>query len=265
MILASHSHVFIAFVLAAFLHLLMWHVRVSPSWVHGESTDSTSKEIVLENLTDTQQIVETSRGIEQEKRDKIADRFGSEFRNRVAEESQSPLHGKFREGGRVEPRDPEGALSPDLSDLTPFGRNPHVLPKDIPLGPQTLLNTDPVLYASFINRIGEEIYDPWNRYVRGALDLLGYMGRQIESDVYITKLMVVIDKQGSVTAIQTLESCGISELDETPKKAFWDMEPFPNPPEQMFKEENTAKFIYEFHIDLKRSFFNIRPWSTYSS
>lgn len=262
LISGPHSHVFVAFGLAAFLHLLLWRVRVPISWVHGESTESTSNEIVLEPWTDPRQIVETSRGVEQEQRDKTAARFGAEFRNRVAEEMQSPLHGKFREGGRGEPRDPEGALPPSLSDLTPFGRNPHVLPKDIPLGPRTLLNTDPVLYASFINRIGEEIYDPWNRYVRGVLDWLGYRGRKIESDVYITKLMVVIDREGSVTAIQTLESCGISELDETPKKAFWDMEPFPNPPEQMFKEENTAKFIYEFHIDLKRSFFNIRPWST---
>ena len=68
-----------------------------------------------------------------------------------------------------------------------------------------------------------------------------------------------MDLSGKITAIKTLQSSGIPELDEASKKAFWTTEPFPNPPEKMFTKEGTANLVYEFHFQWRTSSFNIVP------
>jgi len=213
------------------------------------------REIVVEPLTNSDKpLVQTSRS--DEASDEKA-RFSGEFRNRVSKQMQSRHRGRFRQGDkdRIE-SDKEG-----MAQLMPFSRTPNALPGDIESGDQTLLNTDPVLYASFINRIADEVYDPWVKFARQAISDVYHRGRKLEPNTFITKLMVNIDREGEVNSIQILQSSGIAELDEAPKKAFWESEPFPNPPTQMFENEMSVGFVYEFHFEWRTSSFNIVPWA----
>ncbi len=247
--------------LGAFCLHLIWAQLPIPIPNSPLNPSGEKEQIFIEPLDLNKPVVQTSRADSSTEPDEDSARFGGEFRNRVKREFQSPLRGRFREGGAVEDTDPESVL-PRLSDLLPFGASPNALPKDILVGPETLLNTDRVLYASFINRIGDEIYEPWSQLVRDALDYLNFRGKSVHAETYITKHRVSINKFGEIISIHTVESCGIDELDDTSKRAFWKSEPFPHPPSQMFEKEDTASFVYEFHIDIKQSLFQVRPWNT---
>jgi len=220
---------------------------------------------------DQKPVVQTSR-VDQDK--SLSDKadYAGEFDQRVDQQTQSPMQGAFREGqmGKV-PESPEipseGEKLPSptdkalaLKDFMTFGRSPHALSKDIPFGNQTILNTDKVRYASFVNRIADEVYHPWVEAAERAVRDFVSGRRKIEANLYITRLKITLDKEGEVQGIQVLNSCGISELDEAPKKALWEVEPFPNPPHQLMESDGYVRLTYEFQFEWKNSIFNIIPW-----
>ena len=79
-------------------------------------------------------------------------------------------------------------------------------------------------------------------------------------NLYVTKVKVMLDENGDVVSINTIKSSGIREIDEASKKAFWDMEPFPNPPFKMASNEELLPLVFEFQFEYKNSFFGIVPW-----
>jgi TonB family protein len=139
------------------------------------------------------------------------------------------------------------------------GSSPQKLPDDIAVGDQTVLETEGVLYASFLNRIADEIYDSWIHHIRLAMDTFVVEGKKLPPKEYITRLAITMDESGRVLAIRVLESSGVGVLDEAPKKAFWEKDPFPNPPEQMRREDGSFQFSYGFRFELRTSTFSIVP------
>lgn len=257
---------------ALLLKLSFPNLNLTNQW---EALKEKAIEIVsAKDLLPNKQVVQTSELEEQEDKGQKA-QFNAEVKNRVAQETRSPLVGSFRQGlqtpevAEAEQEDQTGEEQLDkgskkfdvpLKNLLTFGRSPHALPKDIPLGNQTVLNTDKVRYASFINRIADEIYQPWVESAEKALKEFSMGDRKIEANLYITRLKITLDTEGAVKAIQVLESSGISELDEAPKKAFWEAEPFPNPPSQLLETDGFVRLTYEFQFEWKNSAFNIVPW-----
>ncbi len=69
--------------------------------------------------------------------------------------------------------------------------NPYLLPKEIANSGDTLLNTDEVHYASFLNRIAEAVYDPWYRNVLGAIRQVGR--ERLDAPAYVTQIDLVLD------------------------------------------------------------------------
>lgn len=211
------------------------------------------------NPNDSRKVVESSQALEQAKvADQSAQFLGAE-RNRVKEQSQAAVRGKFSEGGMSSaPSAPgDGMAALGMGDLLPFSSSPYQL-DGVKEGSQTVLNTDPVLYASFMNRVTEEIYDPWSRYARQAITN-PYLRKRAGASVYITKLRILINRTGEVAAIQTVQSSGFDALDEAPKKAFWELAKFENPPAQMFEADGLLKLNYEFHFELHASSFSLLP------
>lgn len=207
-------------------------------------------------------VVQTSRAQDPIKSQKEA-QFAGEFDQRVEKEVQSPIRGNFQEGTDPSESPELGGDSPrslSLKDFMKFGRSPHALPKDIPFGNQTVLNTDKVKYASFINRIADEVYHPWVEAAEKSLRDFMVGQKKVEPNLYVTRLRVTLDQKGSLLGIQVLESCGVEELDEAPKKALWEAEPFPNPPEQLYEADGFIRLTYEFQFEWRNSLFNIIPW-----
>lgn len=195
--------------------------------------------------------------------------FRSDRRNRVKEQTKSPRLGAYQRGGRVIPQpetaeDGEGEAVSKLrmSDLLSLSQSPYDLDDKIHDGDETVLNTDSVAYASFLNRISDAIYPTWVRHLKEATEQLGgadSKGSAIGTE-FTTRLGVEMDTQGNIVSMQVLKSSGVPGFDDAPKSAFWYHEPFRNPPMQMFaSNENTVRFVYEFHFQWKKSFFSILP------
>jgi len=258
-----------ALLIATMLHVYLWY-QPAPFGL-GEVAQKESKdnqEIFIDKLPkeytkEDKPVVQTSKAEEEkEAKDKKA-RFGGEFRNRVTKEMQSPNQGHFRHGGanaggaEVEADKGEPG-APEMRELMPFSSSPNGLPNDIEKGPETVLNTDPVMYASFINRIADEIYDSWVSYAKEAVQL--YLSkRNLDANVYVTKLEVEMNKDGEITGITILKHCGVDALDRAPERAFWDIKSFANPPKQMFDKDGFVRFEYEFHFEWKTYSFGIQP------
>lgn len=251
------------------LFISISNLNVSPMISHLK--DKTIEIISPEDLQNNRKpVVQTSRAKEDFPTEKTA-KFSGEFQQRVEKETQSPVKGKFQEGEAYQaPESPEleaegtgkEKLSSEksLKNLLTFGQSPNALSKDIPLGNQTVLNTDKVRYASFINRIADEIYHPWVEEAEKALKDFSISRKKIEPNIYITRLKITLNSDGEVTGIQVVDSCGVSELDEAPKKAFWESEPFPNPPSQLIEKDGYVRLTYEFQFEWRNSGFNIIPW-----
>lgn len=272
------------FGLAIIIHSLMLTVHwVSLGNLNAPDSQLVSQEpIEIERIPQEKRkpVVQTSKSDEADEKENPA-KYAGEFKNRVQKETQSSLTGLFREGkssGGQADKNSEGekksqenewaedgelaqesAIGPKISDLMVLGRSPHHLSDELEKGNQTILNTDKVLYASFINRIAEEVYQPWVGNIEEALKSIRTLGRKLESNTYVTKLNVSMDKEGEIKGIQILSSCGVTLIDDAPKKAFWGLEAFPHPPVQLIEEDGFIRLVYEFHFEFKSSGFNIVP------
>lgn len=249
----------------AFYIALAFHIVLLASPFFREVKEIAIEVIDQKDLDPSRQLVFSSKVKEQIDSEKKA-KFLGEFHQRVEKQSQSPLKGRFEQGvdrerslSLGEPEKKEGSQSSQSGTLA-MGRNPYVLPDDIPFGNETVLNTDKVKYASFLNRVADEVYHPWVELAEEAIQQNSKRDKKLETNLYITRLKVTMDDSGEVKAIQLLKSSGIRELDEAPKRAFWDVEPFPHPPNQLVEEDGFVRLTYEFQFELKSSFFNIIPW-----
>jgi len=215
-------------------------------------------------------------------------RFGGEFDNRVDQETRSARTGRFLPGAgellrqraralaeRNQTKPVEGtedgevpredlvdggeAKGLGMSDLMAFGASPNKFPTDVALGANTLLNTDKVKYASYINRIADEVYDPWVGYAQEAAGILKDRAKKMDDDTYVTRLGVTLNEEGVVTGLTVMKSSGIEVFDEATKKAFYTANPFPNPPAQLFNEQRRIKLVYEFHFEWKSSYYGVFP------
>jgi TonB family protein len=119
---------------------------------------------------------------------------------------------------------------------------PHVA-----IGANTLLNTREYKYASFYERIREKLNHQWQRLVQSEMEGLYLQGvRRIEGE-RITKLRIELDEKGFVTNIERYGSAGYRELDRAAIKAFEIAGPFPNPPQELLKEDG-AKVKIDWHF-----------------
>ncbi|MCB0416750.1 MAG: TonB family protein [Bdellovibrionaceae bacterium] len=243
---------------AVLLHALLFLVPLSERASSKQARKNPDDNIVVERWEDQEpkQSVQTSRAEEQDEGGKA--RFGGEFRNRVKKETRSPVVGQFREGpqpGNSLPDDKGNGLT--LSDLLPYGSQSDVLPDDVEIGGQTLLNTDPFIYSSFMNRVHDEVHGPWSRRVQGVART---MEDRLREKTYITKLLVSVDEDGHVLSIRTMQSCGIPEIDNAAREAIWESEPFPDPPKNYKEFTEPLSLPYEFHVSVTNASFLMMPW-----
>lgn len=258
---------------AAAAHALLWFV------VFPESSQvSVAKNDPIEIVRDLP-VAQSSRALHNKNDGSKAD-FASEFTQRVEKQTRSPRSGLFQEGqapstlgpGQGEREDdsiPDPKSKPEtmakgggtmMRDLM-LSATPNQLPEELAMGDQTLLNTDSVVYASFLNRVADEIYMPWGEGMRERIQDVFNSGGKLSSQTFVTRLAVSMNESGEVVAIQVLKSSGYEEFDEAPKKAFWDRSPFPNPPNQLKTSEGVYKMVFTFSYDLKTAAFNIVPWA----
>jgi len=203
--------------------------------------------------------------------------FAGEWDQHTPNQTRSPRTGPLQSGGggASDAEDfagneatQDGIGEPELDsrptrlrELMGFSASPNQLPDSIDLGSDTILNTQHVSYASFLNRVSEEIYQPWVSYANDAVDLIYLTGGKLSPKAYITKIVVSLNGDGEVIAIETVKSSGVEALDQASQRAFWDQQTFPNPPAKMQGTDGVFRFGCDFQFEWRTSSFNIVPWA----
>lgn len=150
--------------------------------------------------------------------------------------------GASREGGDAtatpSPPAPSVAPSPRVLQGLPGGRGrtwggPGNTDKidDVDEGAATILDTQRWKYASFFNRMKNDIDQYWDPVAR--LRARDPDGRINGSKTRTTRVMIILNADGSLDKIKLQRSCNVDYLDDEALRAIRSAAPFPNPPKGM--------------------------------
>lgn len=140
-------------------------------------------------------------------------------------------------------------LRPDFGTLSRIEGNPapdHVT--GVKEGDQTLLNSRRYVYASFFNRVKQQVAQHWNPN-------LVYRRRDPYGNVYGVKdrhttLKVILTKGGKLRKVFVVNSSGLKFLDREAMRAFRQAQPFPNPPEGLIDKDGNIQFKFGFFLQI---------------
>lgn len=225
-----------------------------------EFTPETSKSIKTNN-----QIVETD--LIKQTKDAVENAYLSEKNQIVEKEIKAKTVGSHRAGttgATANKKDENNKTNTDKNvSLGALGVNVNYKPMgninpgsqaqnndyldNVREGAQTLLNTKEFTFFSFYQRVRRQLEQFWEPGLRSRLDRMIQRGREIASDKeHATKLMVVMNKDGTITRILVENTSGLLDLDQAAIEAFNKAGPFPNPPKEMVEKDGTVKVEWEF-------------------
>lgn len=122
--------------------------------------------------------------------------------------------------------------------------------KDVKPDMQTMLNTREFVYYTYYQRIRAQLRQYWEPSIREKVKRIFAQGRSIASTSdHITKVIIVLNKEGNLIKVQVVENSGVYDLDEAAVEAFKAAEPFPNPPKGMVEEDGTIKIRWDFILE----------------
>ncbi len=122
------------------------------------------------------------------------------------------------------------------------------LPQDIRIGDFTALNTDRFTYYTFFARM-EEVFRPkWINYVKAAVYTYQQTQRRTREEDFVTQVELLLDRNGNFVRGILHKGSGNEALDLAPVRAFRDAIKFPNPPQEMIKDDNYIHLEYQFTV-----------------
>jgi len=152
------------------------------------------------------------------------------------------------------PQIPQGAppapLQPSQQQLARAigsGTQDHL--KDIDDGEETALNAKKWKFASFFNRVKQQVRDHWRPGEE-------YRRRDPSGSIYgqkdrYTLLRVALKADGSLANVALELPSGVEFLDDVAIEAFKLAQPFPNPPKQLVDNDNgLINFRFGFYFEL---------------
>jgi TonB family protein len=166
---------------------------------------------------------------------------------------QAPIGGLPGGGAGGVPA-PDFRPTPDLIDRTIGSGTRDYLP-DVEDGETTALNARRWKYATFFNRVKEQVAQNWHPEV-------AYRLRDPNGNIYghkdrLTVLQVSLHPDGKVAKLYVTQPSGVEFLDDEALEAFRAADPFPNPPSALIDEESqliTFRFGFMFEIDNRQPF-----------
>lgn len=205
-------------------------------------------------------------------------KFLSEFDNRVEKETKAPLIAEPHKAPRPTPpriarqgsedkkrkQEPELAIrdrnappKPTWEDLTALAPQQRPLSPSRPsssddylpdteTGSETNLNTKEFMFYTYFARIKERLRMYWTPALQAVLNKIYYGGQNVESGEFITRVHVVLNRDGSMQRITVIQGSGNQELDLVALQAFEKAAPFPNPPSGMVENDGTVKLRWDF-------------------
>lgn len=117
-------------------------------------------------------------------------------------------------------------------------------------GEATFLNTREWKYASFFNRVKQDVGAQWHPI--SAIREADPTGAGLAAD-RSTVLSVTLDASGRIEALRIVQSSGFGSLDREAMAAFERAQPFQNPPPGLLNERGGLAFNFGFYIEADRA------------
>lgn len=120
------------------------------------------------------------------------------------------------------------------------------------LGLKTLLNTKEYIYFSYYKQIKTQISKYWEAQIKEKMFLLLQGNRDVASQRDpVTRLFIVIDRNGQLSGVQILGPSGTQELDQAAVDAFKQAAPFPVPPTGIVDSGGNVKIRWDFVLQAR--------------
>jgi protein TonB len=250
-------------VLSALLHLLFVQFLKLPLGVKRQSEPLIVERIILPKDKDKKQVVDDTGKPKDETPPKDS-KYLSKYDRSVKEETKAPIVGKTKNLPNLELKKPskKEAKRPDKKRLSMAGltRRPQTesspssepsamsddyLP-DVKSGLETSLNTQEFKYYSYFERIKDRLRMFWEPELKERIQRLYNRGVELPNSDVITKLEIILNKNGEISKISIVRNSGYIDLDEAAIKAFERASPFPNPPSGMVEKDGTVHLTWSF-------------------
>jgi TonB family protein len=158
-----------------------------------------------------------------------------------------------REGGLpVSPGQGVASLIPSEEEVArAVGSGTQDYLRDVDEGEETALNAKRWKFATFFNRVKEQVRDHWKPVEE-------YRRRDPTGAIYgaqdrLTQVHVQLRPDGSLAKVSLAQTCGVDFLDETAMEAFKQAQPFPNPPRQLVQASGLIDFDFGFYLEISGS------------
>ncbi|ASD64721.1 energy transducer TonB family protein [Bdellovibrio bacteriovorus] len=123
------------------------------------------------------------------------------------------------------------------------------LPTDVKVGSFTALNTDRYLFYTFYARVEELIRYRWETRVQQAIDQFDRIDRiNAGNRNWVTQAEFILDRNGNLRSALIMKSSGIKNFDMAAVNAFKEARIFPNPPQEMLKEDGYIHLVFSFTV-----------------
>lgn len=119
---------------------------------------------------------------------------------------------------------------------------------DVDEGEASILETQRWKYASFFNRMKDDIDQYWDPVAR--LKARDPDGRINGSKTRTTRVMIILNADGSLDKIKLEKSCNVDYLDDEALRAIRSAAPFPNPPQGMLAEDGKLHVPFGFIVEM---------------
>jgi TonB family protein len=124
----------------------------------------------------------------------------------------------------------------------------HDYLRDVDEGENTALNARSWKYASFFNRVKEQVRQYWKPGIE-------YRQRDPDGNVYgersrLTMCWVVLERNGKLAHVKIETPSGLEFLDDVAVEAIKEAAPFPNPPPELVDETGTIRFKFGFYFEI---------------
>jgi len=120
----------------------------------------------------------------------------------------------------------------------------------LPVGAETLLNTQESTYYSFFSRIRNNIAPIW---LHAVDEILFRQGAFINPGEYTTLVASTLDAQGHLLRISVLKSSGVQEFDQALIESFEQGQPFVHPPSGLLDANHQSTITWSSKIQFSKN------------
>lgn len=119
----------------------------------------------------------------------------------------------------------------------------NILERELPEGSENLLNAQESVYYSFYQRLYAAIAPLWENIVRET-----QLEQSIQPGDYSTTVDIVLDSEGNLLEIKTIQSSGVLAFDQAVQISWHKVNPFPNPPKDLLDHQKQIHTGWTFIV-----------------